>query len=115
MFKIGQKVKINASCPFGGTIASLINYDAQIVTIKSKIIGGWLFLELAPLDGIQPAEHLNQVKVILDQLVIFVGGSWSIWLHNNLWTTLNNLLYSNGYRDNFTEPAPVEAITDNSH
>ena len=39
MFKINQKVKINASCPFGGINKSLINYDAQIVTIKSKIIG----------------------------------------------------------------------------
>jgi len=62
---------------------------------------------LAPLGGIQPAEPAkNWLKVILDQLVSFVAGPRPGWLHKNLWITLNNLLYSNCYRENYTEPVP---------
>ena len=39
-------------------------------------------------------------------MVIFVAVPQLGWLHKNLWITLNNLLYSNGYRENFTEPVP---------
>jgi hypothetical protein len=64
-------------------------------------------MELAPLGGIQPAESArNWLKVILDQLVSFLAGPQPGWLHKNLWITLDNLLYSTGYRENYTEPVP---------
>ena len=64
-------------------------------------------MEWAPLSGIQPAELAkSRLKAILDQSVSFVAGPWPGRLHKNLWITLNSLLYSNGYRENHTEPAP---------
>jgi len=65
-------------------------------------------VKLAPLGGFQPAHPAKSwLKVISGQSVSFVAGPRPGRLHKNLWITLNSLLYSNGYRENYTEPVPI--------
>jgi hypothetical protein len=67
-------------------------------------------MERAPPGGIQPAKLAKiRLKVILDQSVNFVASPRPGWPCENLRIILNSLLYSDSYRVNHPEPAPILA------
>ena len=101
---VGMSESLGPILLAGGYWFSLIILQPIDNSIKSS---SQVVMKLAPLGGIQPAKLAKiRLKVISDQLVSFVAGPQPDWLHKNLWITLDNLLYSTDYRENYTEPVP---------